>query len=142
MTTYTARLRKCVKAKFGPWLLVQLPSGRWSTIWHLFVGDMEPHARMIFEEVNWFYTKPDEQQGNRRSPSFARSSDALDHLQMRMADIRLADGPTYYNYYRDLIQEVRIARRRNLTREAKAARGCPLTHERKLMTQPYRSIPD
>lgn len=138
MTTYTAKLRKCVKAKFGPWLL---PSGRWSSIWYLFIDDMEPHAKVIFEEVNWFYTKPEER-GRKLSniPSFTKRSDALDWLQMTLADTRLADGPSTYNYYRDLIKTVRTARQRSLTKEASF--GCPPRPERELMTQPYRGIPD
>jgi hypothetical protein len=141
MTTYTAKLRKCVKAKFGPWLLVQLPSGRWSTIWYLFIDDMEPHAKMIFEEVDWFYTKPEERgQKWRDTPSFAKRSDALDCLQMRIEDTRLSDGPSHYSYYRSLIKEVRTARRRSLTKEA--ALGCPRPQERELKTQPYRDIRD
>lgn len=140
MTTYTAQLRKCVKAKFDSWLLVQLPSGRWSSIWYLFIGDMEPHAKVIFEEIDWFYTKPEERGGNRRFPSFAKRSDALDWLQMKLADTRLTDGPSTYNYYRDLIKTVRTDRRRSLIKEA--ALGCTLPPERELMTQPYRGIPD
>ena len=101
---------------------------------------MEPHAKVIFEEVSWFYTKLEERGGNRRYPSFAKRSDALDCLQMQIEDSRLSDGPSHYNYYIDLVKKVRTARRRSLTKEA--ALGCPLPQERELKTQPYRGIPD
>lgn len=138
MTAYSLQLKKRVKAAYGPWLLVQLPSGRWAAVWHHFIDDMDREAQIILEEVNWFYTKLDERGGSRRSPSFAKRSDALDKIRMDLEATHQEDGKSYDYYYLPILKTIRIAIKRSQTKEAKEESGCPLVRELAIPT--YRSL--
>lgn len=138
MTTYSLQLKQRVKAKYGPWLLVQLPSGRWAAVWYHFIDDMDREAKVILEEVNWFYAKLEERGGNRRSPSFAKRSDALDRIRMDLEATHLEEGKFYDSYYLPILKTVRSAMRRSQTREAREESGCPLVRELTIPT--YRSL--
>lgn len=137
MTTYTSQLKSCVKAKYGPWLLVQLRSGRWAGVWYHFIDDMEREAKAIMEEVNWFYTKLEERGWYHRSPSFTNRSDALDHILEGLESEYQTDEQNY-RHYLPILKTVRIALRRSQTKEAKAKPGCPLA--RGLVLPTYRSL--
>lgn len=137
MTTHTAQLKKCIKAAYGPWLLVQLPSGRWAGVWYHFIDDMEREAKAIMEEVNWFYTKLEDRSWYHRSPSFAKRSDALDRIRMDLEETYEEDERSY-GHYLPILKTVRIALRRSQTKEAKTEPGCPLA--RGLTIPTYRSL--
>lgn len=36
--SYSAILKKHIKGRYGNWLLVQLPSGSWTGVWHAVIG--------------------------------------------------------------------------------------------------------
>lgn len=129
MTTYTSQLKNCVKAKYGPWLLVELRSGRWAGVWYHFIGDMEREAKAIMEEVNWFYTKQEERAWYHRSPSFTNRSDALDHI-LESLESEYQTDERNYRHYLPILKTVRIALRRSQTKEAKAKPGCPLARQK------------
>jgi hypothetical protein len=138
MTAYSLQLKKRVKAVYGPWLLVQLPSGRWAAVWHHFIDDMDREAKVILEEINWFYTKLDERDWCRRSPSFTKRSDALDKIRMDLEATHREDGKSYDDYYLPILKTIRIAIKRSQTKEAKEESGCPLVRELTIPT--YRSL--
>lgn len=137
MTMYTSKLKRCIKAQYGPWLLVQLPSGRWAGVWYHFIDDMEREAKAIMEEVNWFYTKQEERAWYHRSPSFANRSGALDHMRESLESEYRTDEWNY-RHYLPILKTIRIAQRRNQTKEAKAKPNCPLA--RGLTIPTYRSL--
>ncbi len=137
MTTYTTQLEKCIKGKYGQWLLMQLPSGRWAGVWDQTLG-LEPECREILKEVTWFYTKLDERDEMRRVPSFSKRSASLDWIRMQLEETRQEYGPKHDDYYLPLLKTVRLAMRRSQTKEAREESDCPLVRE--LTLPAYRSL--
>jgi hypothetical protein len=103
MTTYTSKLKRCVKAEYGlgSWC-------NWAGVWYHFIDDMEREAKAIMEEVNWFYTKQEERAWYHRSPSFANRSDALDHM-LESLESEYQTDERNYRHYLPILKTLRIA---------------------------------
>ena len=99
---------------------------------------MDREAKVILEEVNWFYAKLEERGENRRIPSFVKRSDALDKIRMDLEATHRKDGKSYDFYYLPILKTIRIAIKRSQTQEAKEESGCPLVRELAIPT--YRSL--
>lgn len=69
MKSYSSVLRKCVKAVYGNWLLVQLPSGRWIGVWHAVLGIEEMCEAVLTESPRF--------EGDSLAASYVNRGDAL-----------------------------------------------------------------
>jgi hypothetical protein len=70
--SYSSILKKYVKARYGNWLLVQLPSGSWASIWDAVLG-LEDMCEAVVTGTSRF-------EGDSLALSYATRSEALQRI--------------------------------------------------------------
>jgi hypothetical protein len=70
--SYSSILKKYVKARYGNWLLVQLPSGNWASLWAAVVG-LEDMCEVVLTGTPRF-------DGDSLALSYATRSEALQRI--------------------------------------------------------------
>ena len=98
-STATGTLRKCVKANYGNWLLVNLPSGRWACVWAQVLG-IEDMCESVLNGT-WFHDK------NPDAPTRAGALQLV--MQGIEREIRQSRSSDLHNYYQPVLQRVRAA---------------------------------
>jgi hypothetical protein len=74
--TLRSTLKKLIKADYGFWLLVHLPSGRWAAMWSACLDNDSMCESILTEDPEWFHEEP-LFKGHRPNPSYATKEEAL-----------------------------------------------------------------
>lgn len=105
----TSSLRKCVKARYGNWLLVCLPNGRWACVWGQALGIESMCASVL--DGTWFHDK---------NPDASTRADALQLvIQSIEREIRNARVPNDKHLYQPFLQRARAAHARHSVQETR-----------------------
>lgn len=78
-TTHRSELKKLIKADYGFWYLVHLPSGRWAAMWSACLDNDSMCESILTEDPEWFHEEP-LFEGHRANPSYATKEDALKEI--------------------------------------------------------------
>ncbi len=108
--THKSLVRAHVKSHFGLYYLVQLASGQWSAVWHLFVeaedGPLQDAFKAIVEsDEAWFKS----QCGYSCSPAYETKRDALLCIRKYCLDDR---DPADDHYFKPIVVRVERAIRK------------------------------
>ena len=107
--TATGTLRKCVKASYGNWMLVHLPSGRWACVWAQALG-VEGMCESVLNGT-WFHDK------NPDAPTRAGALQLV--VQGIEREIQGSSHPAdMRDHYQPILQRARAALARHSKQEA------------------------
>lgn len=101
--TATGALRKCIKASYGNWLLVHLPSDRWACVWEQVLG-IEDTCELILNGT-WFHDK---------NPDAPTRAEALKLIVKGIErEIRNTSDPHAFDTHQPALQRARAALKRH-----------------------------
>jgi hypothetical protein len=101
------QLSKCIKANYGNWALVHLPSGQWGAIWRASLG-VEDMCEAILNGT-WFHAA---------NPSFSSRAGALEGIVKGIErEIQNERSPSNKETFKSFLQRARNALSRQLTAE-------------------------
>jgi|SRR5471032_1055899 len=99
MQSTVSTLNRLIKARYGNWLLVQLPSSQWAAVWAAVLNDEDMCASVL--DGTWFHAE---------NPTFPTRAGALrrivEGIEREMGNTRDPNGREVFN---PLLQSARAA---------------------------------
>lgn len=108
-STPRSQLKKLIKADYGQWKLVQLPSGRWASMWGACLDVEDMCQSILREDPEWFHEEP-LFEGHPPNPSYASKEEALKTIISALEN-DVAEHPKYEYFTLHLQSALRALRR-------------------------------